>query len=148
MPDQSPVRFQVTVGSSLPGTLQEMGYKLFPVGTAERLILTTETLSEHGRQEKIQRDHVGIAQVAAFEFDLPCLDKPAPSPKSLEYDQSRFMPLVEASQRFGIPAPTLHSARTSGAIASQLVKGRAVIAVTDVERMAAKRGARATVSSS
>jgi hypothetical protein len=33
----------------------------------------TETLTEHGRPqtEKVSRNHVGLAEVEIFEFDLP-----------------------------------------------------------------------------
>jgi hypothetical protein len=62
-----------------------------------------------------------------------------PEKKQSEYDALKYMTLTEASQRYRIPAPTLRSARASGAVASQLVKGRAIVAIADVERLAAKR---------
>jgi hypothetical protein len=53
--------------------LRRMKFKLREVGRVERLVPMTEVLVEHGRPatEKETRNHVGLADVLIYEFDLP-----------------------------------------------------------------------------
>jgi hypothetical protein len=74
-PDVSPLRFEITPGSSLAEELRRLGYKVLGAGTTERLTPFTETISEHGRpkDQKVTRNHVGFAQVEIYDLDLPVI---------------------------------------------------------------------------
>ena len=71
--DASPIRFEVGPSSKLPDELRQMGYPLLEVGTTQKIMPFTETLTEHGKpkSEKVTRDHVGLVNVTAYEFPMP-----------------------------------------------------------------------------
>jgi hypothetical protein len=69
-PDVSPVRFECPMESELPALLKEAGHRVIPFGTHERLMPVTETMAEHGRTNKIDRQQVGVGIVRVWQFDL------------------------------------------------------------------------------
>ena len=70
-PDVSPIRFECPMGSELPALLKEAGHHVIAFGTHERLMPITETMVEHGRTNKIDRQQVGVGTVGVWQFNLP-----------------------------------------------------------------------------
>jgi hypothetical protein len=69
-PDTSPIRFECALDSTLPNLLQAAGHQVRACGTHERLTPVTETMAEHGRTNKIDRQQVGVGIVGVWQFDL------------------------------------------------------------------------------
>jgi hypothetical protein len=70
-PDVSPIRLEYPLDSNVPEPPWQAGHHVIPFGTHERLMPISETLTEHGGTNRIQREQVAPATVAAFEFKLP-----------------------------------------------------------------------------
>ncbi|SDK14400.1 MULTISPECIES: hypothetical protein [Bradyrhizobium] len=69
--DVSPIRFEAPLNSELPELLRQAGHWVIDNGTHERLMPITETLKEHGRNNTIKRQQVGVGIVNVWQFDLP-----------------------------------------------------------------------------
>lgn len=69
-PDVFPIRFECPMDSQAPLYLAEFG-NVRQLGTHERLMPITETLKEHGRNDTITRQQVGVGVCGVWQFDLP-----------------------------------------------------------------------------
>jgi hypothetical protein len=67
----SPIRFECRAASELPSELRRLGYDVTSAGIGERSLPIIETMSQHGRNKKIQREQIGLVPVEIFEFNLP-----------------------------------------------------------------------------
>ena len=72
--DASPIRFQVTAGSTLAAELARLKYAVRSVGTTTAPIPITEMVAQSGRpkSEKVARDEGGLAS-DVFEVDMPLI---------------------------------------------------------------------------
>jgi hypothetical protein len=52
-------------------TLERAGYRLKPLGSAERFLPPTKTVREYGRTTKVARDQVVPTTVETYSFGLP-----------------------------------------------------------------------------
>jgi hypothetical protein len=66
--DVSPVRFEIRAGSDLPSALRQLGYEIRNAGINERCL---PIMSEHGRNQKTQREQIGLVPVEIYEFIIP-----------------------------------------------------------------------------
>jgi hypothetical protein len=66
-----PLRLECRQGSDLPETLERTGYRLQPLGTAERFLPSTEIVREYGRTTKVARDQLVPTAVEIYSFQLP-----------------------------------------------------------------------------
>jgi hypothetical protein len=72
LPNGTPIRFECRADNlELPVELRRLGYAVRNAGNVERLLPIVETMSQHGRQEKIQREQVGLIPVEIHELNLP-----------------------------------------------------------------------------
>jgi hypothetical protein len=72
--------------SQLPELLRQAGHQVRSIGTHERLLPITEILKEHGGNNTITRQQVGV--VAMFQFDLPSdVLRSAPHPRREQWIQ-------------------------------------------------------------
>jgi|SRR5689334_5516164 hypothetical protein len=73
--DASPIKFQVTAGSTLPAELAKLKYAVRSIGTTTAPMPTTEMIAQPGRprSEKVARDQVGLASLDIFEVDMPLI---------------------------------------------------------------------------
>jgi hypothetical protein len=70
-PDVSPIRFECHLDSELPETLRQAGHRVVDFGTHERLMPIVETMKQHGRNNTITVQQVGVGVVGVWQFDLP-----------------------------------------------------------------------------
>jgi len=69
-PDVPKMTFECEISSELPELLRRRGFDVLPAGTAERLLPTSETVTENGTTRKVIRQHVVPTTVSVFEFAL------------------------------------------------------------------------------
>ncbi len=72
-PGDAWVMLQCLPGSPLPGQLHDLGYRLTPDGTTERILPAgvTEMILTEGSTVPQRRVHAGISVVNVFRFMLP-----------------------------------------------------------------------------
>jgi hypothetical protein len=70
-PFLSPMRVECATDSSLPKMLEGMKYTVRNLGSAERLLPTTEHLTLAGGVQKVSFDHVGLGKVQVLEVTVP-----------------------------------------------------------------------------